>query len=77
MSSEERIAASRTVAASPAEVFLIVTDPAMQVEIDGSGMLEAAPGRGASKRPATPSSWTWTGSPWVTSRWASTSRSTR
>ena len=44
MSSEERIAASRTVAASPAEVFLIVTDPAMQVEIDGSGMLEAAPG---------------------------------
>ena len=44
MSSEERIAASRTVAASPAEVFLIVTDPAMHVEIDGSGMLEAAPG---------------------------------
>jgi hypothetical protein len=27
----------RTVPASPAEVFLIVTDPAMQVEIDGSG----------------------------------------
>ena len=44
MSSEERIAASRTVAASPAEVFLIVTDPGMHVEIDGSGMLEAAPG---------------------------------
>lgn len=43
MSSEERIAASRTVAASPAEVFRIVTDPAMHVEIDGSGMLEAAP----------------------------------
>ncbi|HEY5385262.1 MAG TPA: SRPBCC family protein [Acidimicrobiales bacterium] len=44
MSSEERIAASRTVAASPAEIFLIVTDPTMHVEIDGSGMLEAAPG---------------------------------
>ena len=44
MSSEERIAASRTVAATPTEVFLIVTDPAMHVEIDGSGMLEAAPG---------------------------------
>ena len=44
MSSEERIAASRTVKASPADVFLIVTDPAMHVEIDGSGMLEAAPG---------------------------------
>ena len=56
MSSEERIAASRTVAASPAEVFLIVTDPAMHVEIDGSGMLEAAPGCArASRRPATPS----------------------
>jgi hypothetical protein len=39
----DRIAASRTVAASPAAVFRIVTDPAMQVEIDGSGMLEAAP----------------------------------
>ena len=44
MSSADRIAASRTVAATPAEVFRIVTDPAMQVEIDGSGMLEAAPG---------------------------------
>ena len=44
MSSEERIAASRTVTATPAAVFRIVTDPAMQVEIDGSGMLEAAPG---------------------------------
>ena len=55
MSSAERIAASRTVAASPAEVFLIVTDPAMHVEIDGSGMLEARPDPGGSKRPATPS----------------------
>ena len=44
MSTADRIAASRTVAASPAEVFRIVTDPAMHVEIDGSGMLEAAPG---------------------------------
>jgi uncharacterized protein YndB with AHSA1/START domain len=39
----DRIAASRTVTASPAEVFRIVTDPAMHVEIDGSGMLQAAP----------------------------------
>ena len=44
MSSADRIAASRTVTTSPAEVFRIVTDPAMHVEIDGSGMLEAAPG---------------------------------
>ncbi len=44
MSTADRIAASRTVTATPAEVFLIVTDPAMHVEIDGSGMLEAAPG---------------------------------
>jgi uncharacterized protein YndB with AHSA1/START domain len=42
--SADRIAASRTVTASPAEVFRIVTDPAMHVEIDGSGMLQAAPG---------------------------------
>ena len=44
MSSADRIAASCTVTASPAEVFRIVTDPAMHVEIDGSGMLQAAPG---------------------------------
>jgi hypothetical protein len=44
VSSEDRIAASRTIAATPAEVFRIVTDPAMHVEIDGSGMLQAAPG---------------------------------
>jgi hypothetical protein len=44
MSSAGRIAASGTVLASPAEIFRIVTDPALQVEIDGSGMLEAAPG---------------------------------
>lgn len=43
MSSEDRIAASRTVRASPAAVFAIVTDPAMHVEIDGSGMLQMAP----------------------------------
>jgi hypothetical protein len=42
--SADRIAASRTIAATPADVFRIVTDPAMHVEIDGSGMLEAAPG---------------------------------
>lgn len=41
MPEEERIAASRTMAATPAEVFRIVTDPAMHVEIDGSGMLQA------------------------------------
>lgn len=44
MPATDRIAASRTVTASPSEVFRIVTDPAMHVEIDGSGMLEAAPG---------------------------------
>jgi uncharacterized protein YndB with AHSA1/START domain len=44
VSNADRIAASGTVAASPAEVFRIVTDPVLHVEIDGSGMLEAAPG---------------------------------
>jgi uncharacterized protein YndB with AHSA1/START domain len=43
VASPDRIAASRTVSASPAEIFRIVTDPAMHVEIDGSGMLQAAP----------------------------------
>jgi hypothetical protein len=42
--STNRLAVSRTVKASPAEVFRVVTDPALQVEIDGSGMLVAAPG---------------------------------
>jgi hypothetical protein len=37
------MAVSGTVNATPAEVFQIVTDPVMHVEIDGSGMLEAAP----------------------------------
>jgi uncharacterized protein YndB with AHSA1/START domain len=47
----DRIAASRTVTASPAEVFRIVTDPAMHVEIDGSGMLQAAPGAKRLEKP--------------------------
>lgn len=44
MASADRIAASGMVTASPAAIFRIVTDPAMHVEIDGSGMLKAAPG---------------------------------
>ncbi|MEA3020039.1 MAG: hypothetical protein QOI47_1563 [Actinomycetota bacterium] len=40
---EERVSLQRTVAASPAAVFRILTDPTMHVEIDGSGMLLAAP----------------------------------
>ena len=43
MPTPTRITASGTVDASPAEVFRIVTDPAMHVAIDGSGMLQAAP----------------------------------
>jgi hypothetical protein len=38
------MAVSARVKASPSEVFRIVTDPSRHVEIDGSGMLEAAPG---------------------------------
>jgi hypothetical protein len=37
------LAVSLRVKASPSEVFRIVADPNMQVEIDGSGMLQAAP----------------------------------
>jgi len=38
-----RLAVSRRVHAAPSDVFGVVTDPHMQVEIDGSGMLVAAP----------------------------------
>ncbi len=41
---DNRIVISRIVDAPPSEIFRVVTDPNMQVEIDGSGMLEAAPG---------------------------------
>lgn len=43
MSNTNRIAASQTVKASPSRLFAVVTDPNMHVEIDGSGMLQAAP----------------------------------
>ena len=44
MTGSHRMAVSARVKASPSEVFRIVTDPSRHVEIDGSGMLEAAPG---------------------------------
>ena len=43
MPGENQIAISRIVKAPPSEIFRIVTDPTMQVEIDGSGMLTGAP----------------------------------
>lgn len=43
MPDEMKVAVSRRIAASPAAIFAIVTDPAKQVEIDGSGMLVTAP----------------------------------
>jgi hypothetical protein len=43
MSSAERVSLTRRVAGPPSTVFRLITDPAMHVEIDGSGMLEAAP----------------------------------
>jgi hypothetical protein len=43
MSATNRLAVTKTVHASPSEVFRIVSDPQMQVTIDGSGMLVAAP----------------------------------
>jgi len=43
VTSTDRVAVSRTVDASAADVFRIVTDPNGHVDIDGSGMLEAAP----------------------------------
>lgn len=38
---ESRVSLTRRIAASPAAVFAVITDPRRHVEIDGSGMLEA------------------------------------
>jgi hypothetical protein len=43
VSNDNRLAVTARVHASPSEVFRVVCDPKMHVEIDGSGMLEAAP----------------------------------
>lgn len=43
MSTEQRVEARATVAASAARIFAIVSHPQGHVDIDGSGMLEAAP----------------------------------
>jgi len=40
---EERVSATRTMQATPEEVWAVVTDPAGHVAIDASGMLMAAP----------------------------------
>lgn len=42
--SEERIEVSRPIAASPAEVFAVLTDPQGHVAIDATGMLQDATG---------------------------------
>lgn len=42
--SADRVAVTRRIAAPAGRVFDIVSDPAGHVAIDGSGMLEAAPG---------------------------------
>ena len=38
-----RVTVERVIAAPPADIFAVLADPARHVEIDGSGMLEAAP----------------------------------
>jgi uncharacterized protein YndB with AHSA1/START domain len=43
MSSDQRVTVRRTIAASPHDVFDVVSDPKMHVEIDGSGMLMNSP----------------------------------
>ena len=40
---EERVAVTRRIAAPAAKIYALVSDPAGHVQIDGSGMLEAAP----------------------------------
>jgi hypothetical protein len=39
----DRVSATRRIAASAHAIFLLVSDPARHVDIDGSGMLQAAP----------------------------------
>ena len=43
MTDTERAAVRRRIAASPSDVFAVISDPSMHVQIDGSGMLMAAP----------------------------------
>lgn len=40
---EERLSAERTIPASAAEIFRVITDPRGHVAIDGTGMLMSAP----------------------------------
>ena len=42
--SADRVAVTRRIAAPAHAIFLLVSDPAHHVDIDGSGMLRAAPG---------------------------------
>jgi len=43
MTDENRVTVQRRISAPADEIFAIVCDPNMHVEIDGSGMLQAAP----------------------------------
>lgn len=45
----ERLEVSRTVAATPAEVYAVLTDPIGHVDIDSSGMLQDATGERPTK----------------------------
>ncbi|MCM3882252.1 SRPBCC family protein [Frankia sp. R82] len=49
MTTVERFEVRRVVAASPAAVFAVLTDPAGHVAIDSSGMLQSAEGRPVSQ----------------------------
>lgn len=71
--SADRVSAARCIAAPAHAIFLLVSDPARHVDIDGSGMLQAAPTLSRSRRSARRSTWTWTAVPWATSpTWPST-----
>lgn len=43
MADDERVSLTRTVPGPPSAVFRVITEPAMHVELDGSGMLLLAP----------------------------------
>src|SRR5262245_9074204 len=43
MTGTDRVSVHRRIAASPSAIFAVICDPNMHVEVDGSGMLVAAP----------------------------------
>ncbi len=55
----ERLEVQRKIAADPADIFRVLSDPHGHVAIDSSGMLQDASGEPVRARSVTRSSYTW------------------